>query len=450
MKRYSYILLIFTIGVVGFASSCSKDEVKEQTDNATFYPRIFNDVYLFPEYRDSVYIMKAGDTLAFRGLQFSPGDKVQVAWSVNDTPAGDGKEYFFVPQEGGDFRIKVEASYDGMSTSRYRDVFVIPSSFTPKPYNHVVMAYASDTAQYKYLDFSKMTHLAYKVATVTAAGTMDVSKGEIYKKSDVLIGKAHVNGVPVLLGISGTLSGDGWSVYASSNFGNALVDIAKRTALVAAIKEYVTAKKMDGVEILMTDINNTTGAQTNANIQAAGLFLNELRASLGADAIITITVPGIQYAGSYPDLSAANWINVHAYEDGLHVGPGKPLGQPSGYDYFVDCAETWMAKYPKNKLVIGIPAFGLRYTALDGNGNNLGWTSYNYMPYKQILAADATASGKEYAEIAEGVYFNGIPLVTEKSNYLKEQGYLGAYIWAGEYDVTTEQSLTATIHNILQ
>jgi hypothetical protein len=99
---------------------------------------------------------------------------------------------------------------------------------------------------------------------------------------------------------------------------------------------------------------------------------------------------------------------------------------------------------------MGIPAFGLRYNALDANGNNLSWTSYNYIPYKEILAAVPAAAGKEYAEISKGVYYNGLPLVTKKAGYLQQNGFLGTYIWAGEYDVMGASSLTATIFNILK
>jgi hypothetical protein len=278
---------------------------------------------------------------------------------------------------------------------------------------------------------------------------MDISKGEIARKAEETVGRAHLAGVPVLLGISGALSADGWSVSQSNQFGAVITEPAKRAALVQSIKAYVTAKKMDGVDLLMTDINATT-AIINANIAATGLLLNDLRAALGVDAIITVTAAGSTYYDRYPDLSAANWINVHAYEDGVHVGPGKELGQPSGFDYFVKCAGLWKTKYPASKIVMGIPAFGLRYNSLDDNGNNLNWTSYNYIPYRDILAAVPTAASQEYAAISKGVYFNGVPLVTQKAAWLKQNGFHGAYIWMGEYDVTSEQSLTANIFNSLK
>lgn len=446
MKRYySQILIAALFATIG----CKKDEAESQAKGRPFTPRIFNEVSLFPENRDSVRVLSVGDTLAFTGLQYSPGDKVNINWKVNDSIVSTDKQYYFVSKKGGAYRIAVNVSYQGDTTKRYRDVFVIPASYERKQANNVVMAYISDTSGYKYINFATMTHLAYKVATINAAGNMDVSKGEPFRKAEEIVGRAHMAGVPVLLSVSGALSADGWSVSQSNNFGAVATDAAKRAALVQSIKSYVAAKKMDGVDILMADINAST-AIINANIAATGLLLNDLRTALGNNAILTVTVTGSTYYDRYPDLSSANWINVHAYEDGQHVGPGKPLGQPSGFDYFVKCANLWKSRLPANKIVMGIPAFGLRYLTLDANGNNLSWSSYNYIPYKDILAAVPAAADKEFAAIAQGVYFNGVPLVTQKAAWLKQNGFLGAYIWTGDYDVTGQNSLTANIFNTLK
>lgn len=447
MKKLSYLLYIAFVSLL--LVGCEKDEAEEQAEGRAFTPRVFNETSLFPEHPDSVRILNIGQTMTFAGLQFSPAGKAKVSWKVNDTEVSTDTTFTFTAATGGEYRIKLDVMYEGLTSSRTRDVFVIPDTYEKKAGTSVVMAYLNDTASYKYANWDNITHLAYKVATITAAGVMDVSKGEAYRKAEELTGRAHVKGIPVLLGISGALSGDGWSVSSSNNFGAVITDVAKRAALVQSIKNYITAKKMDGVDIMMTDIN-TTAAIINANAAATGPFLNELRAALGANAIITLTVTTNLYHDRYPDLSAASWLNVHAFEDGLHVGPGKALGQPSGYDYFVTGANLWKAKYPATKLVIGIPAFGLRYTALDANGNNLSWTSYNYMAYKDILAQVPAAFDKEYAAIAQGVYFNGVPLVTQKAAYLKANGFLGAYVWAGDYDVKGANSLTGAIYNSLK
>lgn len=51
--------------------------------------------------------------------------------------------------------------------------------------------------------------------------------------------------------------------------------------------------------------------------------------------------------------------------------------------------------------------------------------------------------------IGQGVYYNGIPLVTEKAEYIRDNGFKGAYLWAGEYDVLGEYSLTGAVYQTL-
>jgi len=446
MKRTASIFsLVFSLLCV-LITGCRKDEVTAQEDNDLFIPRIFKETLLFPA---TTQILNIGQTVDFSGLSYSPADLAQISWKVNDKEVSTIKDYKFIPTEGGDFRVKLDVSYQGKTSSRFADFFVLPNSYTPKTYTNVMLSYLTENGSASNIDWNTVTHVAYKVATVTAAGVFDVSKGEVNRKADELVGRAHINGVPVLLGISGALSADGWSVSSSNNFGAVLTDVTKRAALVQSIKAYITLKKMDGVDVMMTDINSTT-AIINANIAATGLFITELRAALGTQAIITATVTSNTYYSRYPDLSIANWVNVHAFEDGTHVGPGIALGQPSSYNYMVSSAALWKTKLPGAKLVIGIPAFGLRYNTLDANGNNLSWASYNYIPYSEILTAVPDAFDKEYANISKGVYFNGIPLVTQKGTYLKANGFLGAYIWAGDYDVKGAKSLTATLFSTLK
>ncbi len=68
----------------------------------------------------------------------------------------------------------------------------------------------------------------------------------------------------------------------------------------------------------------------------------------------------------------------------------------------VQGANLWVNQHniPANKIVLGIPAFGVRYDQLDENGNNASWGSYAYMRYNDILAEDPDAATQEYSDIA--------------------------------------------------
>jgi GH18 family chitinase len=240
-----------------------------------------------------------------------------------------------------------------------------------------------------------------------------------------------------LLSIAGRLSGiDGWALYDSRDFGSAIRDVTKRAGLVDRLKTYIVAKKLDGVDIIMTDINGDPSY--SANLVALGSFITELRTALPAGALITCAVTTGWQHWEYPNLSAADWVNVHAFEDGVHVGPGAPRGQASSYNYMLSSADIWKNFHvAENKIVLGIPAFGLRYNAIDANGNNLDWGSYDYITYQGTLGINPGADANEYLNSVQGIYYNGIPLVTQKAAYIKTSNYKGAYLWTADYDSPT-------------
>lgn len=443
MKRYQFFhALIFSMLVL--FSACKKDEAKQQEENNPYTPRIFdiNRVMAAPQ------IINEGQTANFTGLLFSPANQVKVSWKVNDKEVSTDTAFKFKPVGGGEFTVKLDVSYGGQTTSRQTKVLVSPGTYTFKPYAKVVMAELTEDGTAADLVWSNITHVTYQIGKVAASGTLDLSKGNVNHAADELVARAHINGVPVILGLSGRLSGiDGWAIYESNDFGTAIKDPVKMQALVQTVKKYLSDRKMDGVDINMTDINSDAA---DANITAIGPFLSALKSALPSTAIITVTATVNYHHWAYTDLSAASWVNIHAYEDNAHIGPDAPVGQSSSYDFMVSSAKIWTDFHlAANKIVVGMPAFGLRYDALNAAGNNLSWGSYGYITYKDILKADPTAFNKEKADIALGVYFNGVPLVTKKSGYLKTAGFKGAYLWAADYDGTGAGSLMAAIYKTL-
>jgi hypothetical protein len=447
MKHTNYLLLVIFL-MVGLAS-CKKGQEADVDDN--FHPRIIDNSGVFTVMNRIIF---EGQSAVYDGLAFSPKpmERSKISWKVNGEEVSTDTTFTFTPTAGGEYEIKVEASYNGQTSTRISKVLVSPLSYTPKPFTNVAMAYLTENATLADVNFAAVTHLTFTGARVTASGTVDFSKGNQLQKIDELVARSHISGVPVILGVTGTLSGvDGWSLYNSVEFGAVLGDPEKRTALAAVIAQYVLDRKLDGVDIMMTDLGNDDGAITLRSMQGIGSFLTLLRAALPTQ-LLTVSVTTNYLHWDYPvaSFSQADWVNVHAFEDGIHVGPGAPRGQPSSFDFMVSGAAIWAEKLPKNKIVIGIPAFGLRYNAIDANGNNLSWGSYEYMPYRAILATDPTAADKEMVAIAEGVYFNGIPLVDQKAVYIKNNGFKGAYLYAGDYDVSGANSLMATVYKTLK
>ncbi|PST82677.1 hypothetical protein C7T94_08425 [Pedobacter yulinensis] len=451
-----FICILFSAALV---AGCKKDDAARQEKENDYIPRILGgDVAsVFPT-PNATQVLEPGETIAFNTLQFTPSGRVEVVWKVNDKQVATGEKFSFTATMAGDYRIKVEASYNGTTVSRFKDVFVLAAAgtpFTPKSYTKVVMSYLGENGDITNMNWNNVTHVTFKAGLVNAAGILDVSKGETGRKTQEIVTKAHLAGVPVLLGVSATLSANGWNVYDSNLFGSALKNVTQRAALVQAVKDYLALRNMDGVDIMMADVGNIVEATTTANMAATITFINELRAALGSSKIITLTVPVNYTHTNYTaaGLANVNWVHVRAFESGLNTGPGRPLGNPSGYDYMVTSANLWKAKLPLNKIVVGIPAMGLRYTAVDANGNNSSFTSFNYIPYKDILTLYPTAFDKEKVDLTPAplaIYFNGVPLVTQKAGFIKASDFLGAYIWQGDFDAAGNRSLTQAVYNTLK
>lgn len=460
-------LPIITVVIIACTTiiSCKENEEIKQAEGKSFYARIFSRPEFFPESPDSVRVLNFNSSYEFKDIGYSPSDKVDIAWKVNGEVFSSERSFVFKGTEPGDYRITLEVSYNGDTARRHRNFFVLPApqfTYQPKTYTKVVLSYLSDSTTNRAIadiDFNKVTHVAYKLALVNADGSVNYNLANQFRRLEYLKARAHLNGVPVLLGISGNLTGDGWALNNSFNFGNSITNVTRRATLVQSIRNFITTRGLDGVDIMLTDINGAAATVTPI-MQALGPFLNDLRAALGSQAIITATVAGDLLQDRYPptSLTAANWLNVHAFDDGRHYGPGKVLGQPSTLAYLSDCAEKWRTKFDNSKLVFGISAKALRYLNTDANGNNLSWTSFNFISYKRVIYLFPDAYDKEYVPLVRGTYFTGVPLATSKASYIKTNNFLGAYLWASDGDVsgkndltgaTGEKSLTAAIYNAL-
>lgn len=478
VKMKKFKLLVCILFSLSLFIGCKKDEVAEQEKDNVFTPRILGGdiAALFPT-SDSPELIDVGTEIDFSQVQFTPSGKVSVVWKVNNVEVATGEKYKYKATTAGESRIKVEATYNGTTVSRYKDVIVLgPSTgtFTPKTYTKVVMPYVSATASIlqirNNIRWDKVTHVALKGATVNVAGELTFTDYTTSRRGEYLLQKAHAEGVSVLLGISGTLSGDGWNVYNSNDFGARLANATSREAIATSLANFVTTNKLDGVEVRMSDVGNDVEATFQANIQALGAFVDRLRALLGAGKIITVSVasPTLTRAtGAYSTwvvskyvpahFNNANWINVRAYSQSGYWGGTNVIGQPSSYELMEAGVNYWKARVPVNKLVVGMSALGIRHlqtSTINGNLVNNGWTNtfFDFMPYRDIIAQDATASTKDNSTaIARGVYYNGIPTITRKVQLLKTENFLGAYLWAAENDTVDEAtSLLGTISKTIQ
>ena len=185
IKRTLYFLSASLIVLAACKKTISDPEFKEGDS-----PRIFQ---LGDDFRTS-YILNQGDTAHYTRLLFSPAGKVKIAWKVNDVVASTDTVFHFVPAGGGEFKIVLEASYNGLTTVRTSTVLVKPATYTPAPYTKVAMAYVSETGLPSAVNWDFVTHVAYQSGKVSSDGNLDITAGETNQKMDELVARGHIKG----------------------------------------------------------------------------------------------------------------------------------------------------------------------------------------------------------------------------------------------------------------
>jgi hypothetical protein len=155
----------------------------------------------------------------------------------------------------------------------------------------------------------------------------------------------------------------------------------------------------------------------------------------------TVSAQGGWLTSEYKTVVAVDridWINLHPFRYGEpSITEDAPLWA------FTDLAATWEGfGMPKEKIVNGIPAFGLHYIYPD-DGTTVGWGNMwlytSYDTYKSILARDAEAHTKNKLEVDDGIFYDGHPKVQQKALHVINAGLGGLMIWGIEND-TQDQS----------
>lgn len=406
-------------------------------------------------FQEPLRVIHQGQSAVYNRLIFTPapGRATKITWTVDGKQVSTDTTFTFTPSAGGEFEIKLQASFNGQTETRLSKVLVNPSSYKPKVSPFVRLSYLSGNGVSSNVNWDNVSHVAFNGARVQANGSIDFSKGDQHQNVDELVARGHLNGVPVLLGVTGRLSGvDGWTYNGSTDFGMNISVESRRTKLVEILATYVRDRKLDGIDVMMTDLSHDLYDIPVKSVRSVGPFISELKKALPAGSIVTATVSVDNLYHEYAGVSIADWINVHAFNYENRIGEGARPGNQSPLDLLTHGAEIWQKKgFPANKLVMGVPAFGLRYLELIGEGVNATWKSSDYMRYQDILAKDPTAAQKNFtAAEAKGVYYDGIPLATQKANYIKEKGLRGVYLWAGDYDTVDENSLMKALSQVLK
>lgn len=306
-----------------------------------------------------------------------------------------------------------------------------------------VVAYLPTWRMPYQVDWEKITHVCLAFGRVQADGTVDVASILPHR---AVIDDAHKNGVKVLL----SLGGGG-----SRSFTNAILNDTCRTRLVQNLKTQVKELKLDGLDIDYEEWDGSEEGASELDLQrrsALEALYKELREAVGPDVLLSAAVNAGYDTGEYGFYNCFN-NTMHQYLDFVSLmiydatGPwsGTHTGPHSGWDYFENAIRHWLEKreLPAEKLVAGVPFYGYKFSRPDFAGDAVAVT------YREILEQhpDQDAHMKDNVGL---IYYDGIPTISKKAQYIKEHKLGGIMIWEIAQDTKDkEKSLLNAIATVM-
>jgi chitinase len=294
----------------------------------------------------------------------------------------------------------------------------------------VVVAYVPNwidlPAYAKTIDYDKVTHvnLAFENPT-NDAGDLSFNA-----KDDALIKEAHSHSVKALVSLGGGSAAENKPLIARYF---ALISDPNRAAFVQSLVDYVALHDLDGLDV------DLEGPSINKDY---GPFIAELAKALHAKGKLVTAALSKGYGGeSVPDSALADLdlVNIMAYDATGYWDPNRP-GQHSSMEFARESVDYWLKRgLPKSKAVLGVPFYG------HGFGRALKRGDYSY---RNLVETYPGAENQDQA--GETIWYNGIPTIKAKAQYVRDQGLGGIMIWELEQDAPGEKSLLTAIDRVLR
>ncbi len=273
------------------------------------------------------------------------------------------------------------------------------------------------------IEYGKLTHINIAFENPkNAEGDLSFSK-----KNGGLIRKAKANGVKILVSIGGGGASENKALQARYF---ELISAAKRDAFAAKIAAYVDEHGFDGLDV---DIE---GPSINEDY---GAFIESLAKVLKPKGKLLTCALSKGYGGNKvkdETLKHFDFVNIMAYDGAGAWNPNSP-GQHSSLEFAHSNVKFWLDKgLPKSKAVLGVPFYGY------GFGDDFKKSAYGY---DEILLKYPGA--EKVDQIGSTIWYNGIPTIKAKTQYVRDEGLGGIMIWSLDNDVKGENSLLTIIHD---
>lgn len=253
-----------------------------------------------------------------------------------------------------------------------------------------------------------LTDIIYFSAKPLADGTLDTSNLS-QAAFDALQEMKNKYGTRVLISIGGWERSDGFATMVSS--------AKTRKRFIDALLTFSLNHKLDGADFDWEFPENET--QLNNYIS----LLTEVKAAFTPHNSIVSVALSADIKTDFSRFAVVDRIHVMSYDRGpLH----------STYNQAVEDMNTFaISGLQKNKLILGVPFYGRKTSA--------PFTAYTY---QEIMTSYKPSAAQDQVD---GIYFNGITTIQDKTCFVRDQGYGGIMIWELGQDTRDETSLLRAI-----
>jgi len=287
-----------------------------------------------------------------------------------------------------------------------------------------VVAYLPNWVNYNLfastINYEKLTHINIAFENPDAAGNLSFSPA-----NTTLIQQAHAKEVKVLVSIGGgAATSNLHSIYFN------LISDAQRAGFVGKIAAYLTAHNLDGIDV------DLEGSAIN---QDYGKFIEALSTALKPQGKLVTAALSHVNGGDAVTASTFQYfdfINIMAYDETGPWAPARP-GQHASMAFAKASVDNWLGRgLPKEKAVLGVPFYGYGFGADFNQG----------MGFAEIIQRFPGSENQD--EAGSTIYYNGIPTIRAKAEYVVEEQLGGIMIWQLAQDATGNFSLLNTIHQV--
>lgn len=262
------------------------------------------------------------------------------------------------------------------------------------------------------IQYDKLTHVIYAFIRPTSSGGLTAV--EQPAKLQSIVSQAHAQGVKVLIAVGG------WSDLNNADFEGMASTAAGRNNFATNLLNLCNQYNLDGVDI---DWEYPREGNTPQDFQSMMDVLNQTMHSNGLLLTAAVAAQGY-YADGILDgvFPLVDFLNLMAYD-------GGDGSAHSPYSYATSTLNYWLGRgLPASKAVLGVPFYG-----------RPSWKSY-----ATLISEGADPN----ADIHNGVYYNGIATIQQKTNLAASQAS-GIMIWELSQD-TNNNMATSLLNAIYQ